>query len=451
MSVTKSAVGLRSRDRALFLIRLSIKIGFIFSWNTVVQKHILTLFLALLSILPAGLSCDKTETENAKPEASLEEALHARVMAATTRKIIDYQELTGRTAAVESVDLLAQVSGYLETINFKPGAFVRKGDVLFTLDSRVYKATLDEARADAEAKRADLKRLEAELARQKGLIEKNATSVQELELAVAERDARQAELDAATATAELAEINLNYATIHSPIDGIVSREQITVGNLVAAGTTLLTTVVAVDPVYLYFDVDERSLLEFRRQLKDASVINNDGIVVKFAIGDGAFDYEAKVDFSEPRVNETTGTLEFRSVAQNPVGDNGLRPLVPGLRARVLFPTSQEYEAVMIPEDAIVTDQSIKRAYVLTPDNGVEFRAIELGALQADNMRVVRSGLKAGERVVVDNLLRVRPDSKIDPEEVETKSTTQIIREDGTVVYEDGTTSNDDIYQWSLTR
>ena len=414
------------------------------------SPYFLALFLIIVVV--ASPSCDRLKPghkEDAKATQE-EEALPVHVMAATTRKIVDYDELTGRTSAVESVDVLAQVTGYLETINFTPGSFVHKGDALFTLDSRVYKATLDEARADVEAKRADLERLEAEFQRQQALIEKNATSQQQLELAVAERDARKAELNAALATAELAKIDLDYATIRSPIDGVVSREQITVGNLVTRGATKLTKVVAVDPIHVYFDVNERALLTFRRQLPKFENAGKD-LVVKFAVGDEDFDHEARVDFSEPILNETTGTLEFRAVAQNPVGDAGLRPLVPGLRVRVLFPTSPEYDAVLIPEEAVVTDQNVKRAYVLTPGNGVESRQIVLGPLQSDNMRVVREGLAPGERVIVDNLLRIRPNSIVDPMEVETKSTTQILREDGTYVYADGTTENDNIYQWSLER
>ncbi len=417
------------------------------------KKRLPFLFLIFLSLVVVSTSCDKLRPRHEEDERdaqNAEEAIPAHVMATTTRKITDYDELTGRTAAVESVDVLAQVTGYLETINFTPGSFVHKGDALFTLDSRVYKATVDEERADVAAKRADLERLEAALKRQQGLFEKNATSQQQLELAVAERDARQAELNAALASAELAEIDLDYATIRSPIDGVVSREQITVGNLVTKGSTLLTKVVAVDPIHVYFDVDERTLLVFRRQLAGLSQ-GGKGLTVKFAVGDGGFDYEANVDFSEPSLNETTGTLEFRSVAKNPVGADGLRPLVPGLRVRVLFPTSPEYEAVLVPEEAIVTDQNVKRVYVLTSANGIESRPIVLGPLQDDNMRVVKEGLEPGERVVVDNLLRIRPGVKIDPLELETKSTTQILREDGTYVLEDGSTTNDNIYQWSLER
>lgn len=416
------------------------------------KKPSFFLVLFLLSLVVSSTSCDRLKPrheENAR-ETNEEEAIPAHVMEATTRRIVDYNELTGRTAAVESVDVLAQVTGYLETINFTPGSFVHKGDVLFTLDSRVYKATLDEERADVAAKRADLERLEAELKRQQNLIEKNATSQQQLELAIAERDARKAELNAALASAELAQIDLDYATIRTPIDGVVSREQITVGNLVTKGATLLTKVVAVDPIYVYFDVDERTLLFFRRQLAGVEH-GKKGLVVKFAVGDGAFDHEANVDFSEPSLNETTGTLEFRSVANNPVGENGLRPLVPGLRVRVLFPTSPEYEAALIPEEAVVTDQNVKRVYVLTEGNMIESRQIVLGPLQDDNMRVVRYGLEKGERVVVDNLLRIRPGVRIDPIELETKSTTSILREDGTRVLEDGSTTNDNIYQISLER
>lgn len=423
------------------------------------------LLLFLITLVAYGTSCDKLVPKHEETHADAQEveALPVHFVTATTRAIVDYDELTGRTAAVEEVDVRAQVSGYLETINFTAGSFVHKGDVLFTLDSRVYKATLEKARADAEAKKADLERLEAELARQQGLIEKNATSQQQLELAVAECAQREAELEAALASAELAQINLDYATIKSPIDGVVSREKITVGNLVDDGVTLLTRVVKIDPLYVYFDVDERTLLEFRRQRQNVSAAENEKLRVKFAVGDGEFKFDAIVDFSEPQINATTGTLEFRSVAKNPLvnasGDQGAasddakiqHELIPGLRVRVLFPTSPEYEGVIVPEEAIVTDQDVKRVYVLTEQNGVDFRQVVLGPLQDDNMRVIKQGLEPGERVVVDNLLRLRPDSIVAPEEAAPQSSTKILREDGTFVYEDGSSSSDDIYQWSLTR
>ena len=423
------------------------------------------LLLFLITLVAYGTSCDKLAPKHEETHAAAQEveALPVRFVTATTRSIVDYDELTGRTAAVEEVDVRAQVSGYLETINFTAGSFVHKGDVLFTLDSRVYKATLEKARADAEAKKADLERLKAELARQQGLIEKNATSQQQLELAVAECAQREAELEAALASAELAQINLDYATIKSPIDGVVSREKITVGNLVDDGVTLLTRVVKIDPLYVYFDVDERTLLEFRRQRQNVGAAENEKLRVKFAVGDGEFKFDAIVDFSEPQINATTGTLEFRSVAKNPLvnasGDQGAasddakmqHELIPGLRVRVLFPTSPEYEGVIVPEEAIVTDQDVKRVYVLTEQNGVDFRQVVLGPLQDDNMRVIKQGLEPGERVVVDNLLRLRPDSIVAPEEAAPQSSTRILREDGTVVYEDGSSSSDDIYQWSLTR
>ena len=410
------------------------------------------LIAACLALLAFGaLSCARESIEKtAKQDAREEKAISARVAQATTRRIVDSVELPGRTEAVESVEVRAQVSGQLDEIAFQAGSFVRKGDVLFKLDTRVYRAILAQRKSDVEAKTADLNRLEAELARQKGLIDKNATSMQQLELAQAERDQCKAELDAAIANVERAQIDVDYGTIVSPIDGEVSREQITVGNLVTAGTTLLTKIVAVDPVHVFFDVDERALLIFRERLVKELGAPRD-FPVKFAVGDGAFDREATVDFAEPRVNETTGTLEFRAVASNPATETGARALVPGLRVRVLFPISPEYDAVLVPEEAIATDQNVKRVFVLTADNRAESRRVTLGALQEDNMRVVASGLSAGERVIVDNLLRVRDGSPIEPTEVPAASTTRIVREDGTIENADGTTEYDGLYEWSLER
>ena len=407
----------------------------------------LSLFLILTATLVA-LGC-AAQKERASDERKEDEAIPARVVAATTRPVVEYAELTGRTSAVESVDVRAQVSGYLESIDFKPGSFVRKGDVLFQLDPRVYKAIRDQRQSDVVAKEVELKQLDSDLKRQEALDSRNATSKQQLEQAQTNYDSCLAELDAARANLERAQIDLDYATIKSPIDGEVSREQITVGNLVSSGTTLLTRVVAVDPIHVFFDVDERSLLRFREESK--SLDADQQFSVKFAIGDGAFEREALVDFSEPRLNETTGTLEFRAVADNKPNEKGRRDLLPGLRLRVLFPVTPEYEAIVVPEEAIVTDQNVKRVYVLNESNAVVSTPITLGPLQDDNMRVVKSGLTAGDRVVCDNLLRIRPNSIIEPIESEPASTARIVREDGTIINADGTTEYDGLYEWSLER
>ena len=395
-----------------------------------------------------SLSCVQRQEERGGNKTEKDQAVPAHVVEAVARPITEYAELPGRTAAAESVEVRAQVSGYLESINFNAGAFVHKGDALFQLDSRVYRAVLAQRQSDVAAKRADLNRLEAELARQKGLIERNATSMQQLELAQAERDERAAELEAAVANVERAQIDLDYATIVAPIDGEVSREQITVGNLVTSGSTLLTHIVAVDPIHVFFDVDERALLLFRERVAKNNAHEKRPLVVKFAIGDGEFEREATVDFSEPRMNETTGTLEFRAVAENKPNESGVRDLIPGLRLRVLFPTSPQYDAVLVPEEAIITDQNVKRVYVLTSANSVESRVVTLGPLQPDNMRVVASGLQLGERVVVDNLLRIRPDSTIEPIDAPSESTTRIVREDGTIINRDGSVEYDGLYEWS---
>lgn len=403
----------------------------------------------LTLVLIANLSCvQRREERNAQQQ---DVAVPARVVETIARKITEYAELPGRSAAAESVEVRAQVSGYLESINFAAGSFVHKGDPLFTLDSRVYRAVLAQRQSDVDAKRADLNRLEAELKRQQGLIEKSATSMQQLELAQAERDERAAELEAAIANVERAKIDLDYTTIESPIDGEVSRERITVGNLVTVGSTLLTHIVAVDPIHVFFDVDERALLLYRERVAKENGASKGSLVVKFAIGDGEFDHEATVDFAEPKMNETTGTLEFRAVAENKPNEVGVRNLIPGLRLRVLFPTSPEYDAVLVPEEAIITDQNVKRVYVLGENNIVESRAVTLGPLQSDNMRVVATGLKLGERVVLDNLLRIRPNTVVEPIPVPSESTTRIVREDGVIINRDGTVEYDGLYEWSLER
>ena len=412
------------------------------------MKRLVAFSLFLSTVIFFLTSCGATKQDRAN-EKKEDETVVAHVVDAISRPVVEYSELTGRTAAVESVEVRAQVSGYLESINFKPGSFVHKGDVLFQLDSRVYQAVLDQRKSDVAAKEAELKQLDSDLARQHALDSRQATSKQQVEQAQTDYDTCLAQLEAARANLERAKIDLDYATIRAPIDGEVSREQITVGNLVSTGTTLLTNVVAVDPIHVFFDVDERSLLRFRDETKELAA--DEQLRVKFAIGDGAFDREAVVDFSEPRLNETTGTLEFRAVAENKPNENGRRDLLPGLRLRVLFPTTPEYEAILVPEEAIVTDQNVKRVYVLGENNTAEFTPVELGPLQDDNMRVIKSGLKLGDKVIVDNLLRIRPDSTIDPIPAPSQSTTRIVREDGTIINRDGTVEHDDLYEWSLQR
>ena len=412
------------------------------------MNRFISFSFALLSLVLLTSGCDLAKSD-APEEKKADEAIVAHVVDVISRPVVEYSELTGRAAAVESVEVRAQVSGYLESINFKPGSFVHKGDVLFQLDSRVYQAVLDQRESDVAAKEAELKQLDSDLARQHTLDSRQATSKQQVEQAQTDYDTCLAQLEAARANLERAKIDLDYATIRAPIDGEVSREQITVGNLVSTGSTLLTNVVAVDPIHVFFDVDERSLLRFREETKELAA--DEQLRVKFAIGDGAFDREAVVDFSEPRLNETTGTLEFRAVADNKPNENGRRDLLPGLRLRVLFPTTPEYEAVLVPEEAIVTDQNVKRVYALGENNTAEFTPVELGPLQDDNMRVIKAGLKPGDKVIVDNLLRIRPDSIIEPIPAPSQSTTRIVREDGTIINRDGTVEHDDLYEWSLQR
>lgn len=403
---------------------------------------------ALLLTLILAQGCAKP-TEEPKEKSKNDEAVPAHVVSAISRNVVEYSELTGRTEAVESVEIRAQVSGYLNSIDFKPGAFVHKGDVLFRLDPRIYSAVVAQRKSDVVAKEAELKQLDSDLKRQMTLDSRQATSKQQVEQAQTDYDTCVAQLEAARANLDRAQIDLDYATIVSPIDGEVSREQITVGNLVSSGTTLLTNVVAVDPVYVYFDVDERSLLKFREETKN--VKGGDNLVVKFAIGDGKYERQAKVDFSEPRINETTGTLEFRAVADNKPNEVGKRDLVPGLRLRVLFPITPEYEAVLVPEEAIITDQNVKRVYVLGPENKVVSTPVTLGPLQEDNMRVVKTGLNVGDKVITDNFLKIRANSTIEPIDAPSESTTRIVREDGTIVNRDGSTEYDGLYEWSLER
>ncbi|MDO5581030.1 MAG: efflux RND transporter periplasmic adaptor subunit [Planctomycetia bacterium] len=387
-------------------------------------------FLACL-ILLTGCP-DKKETQKNSSAAPLE----VSVVSPINRKIIDYDTFVGRTAAVETVEIRAQVSGYLEEIHFQAGTEVKKGDILFTLDSRVYKAVLAQCESDVAACEARLKRLESELLRAEELLPGKVISKSEYDLALADHDECAAQYAAAKANLDKARIDVDYTSIRSPIDGVVSRELITTGNLVSAKNTLLTTVVSMDPLHVFFDIDERTLLDLapQRYEKEQNDQEKSRRSIRFGVVENTdFPNEAQIDFVEPQVNSTTGTMEMRAVYKNERIEHGIFRMMPGLHVYVKIPTSDPYEGLLIPEETIQTDQSVKYVFVVGPDNKAKFRRIQPGALQKDNMRAIRSGLKKEDRIIADNLLRIRPDIPVKPIPAKSESTVKIVREDGRII------------------
>lgn len=343
---------------------------------------------------------------NSKTEAAASAPAGPPVSAAVVieKPVLESQEFSGRLEAVETVEIRPRVSGYITAVNFKPGAEVKKGDVLFVIDPRPYQAEADRAGASANAARAraDLARLE--LQRAERLLADKAIAQREFD----EKAAAQKELDASARAAqaqyEAARLNLSYTRITAPIDGRVSKAEITLGNLVDA-SAVLTSVVSTDRIYASFDGDEQTYLRVGARAQRAQPA-----VVKVGLAnEEGFPHEGKLEFVDNQLDARTGSVRMRATLANPD-----RSLAPGLFARVQVGSGVANNAIVINDRAVGTDQSRKYVVVVGADGKAEYRPVTLGPV-VDGMRVVRSGLKAGEKIVVNGLQRVRPGAPVTPQ------------------------------------
>jgi RND family efflux transporter MFP subunit len=325
------------------------------------------------------------------------------------REVTDYADFTSRTAAVNSVELRARVSGYLDRVNFKEGALVQKGDVLFEIDPRTYQAVLRKAEGDLATVEARLQRLEADLGRARRMIASGAIGQEEYDKIAGDRGEAAAARGAARAAVERTRLDVGFTKVTAPVSGRISRYYVTVGNLVSAGDqtpgTLLTTIVSVDPMYAYFDVDERTVQRVKQLIREGQLRSPDDGEIPVWLGlanEDGLPHRGTVNFVDNQVNAKTGTLRVR-------GDfpNKDEALSPGYFARVRVPISAPHRALLISERALDTDQGQKIVYVVDRDNRVSSRPVRLGALH-DGLREITDGLKPGERVIVNGLQQVRP-------------------------------------------
>ena len=331
------------------------------------------------------------------------------------REVVEWDEYTGRLESPETVEIRARVSGYLDKVHFKEGKEVKKGDVLITIDRRPYQAELD--RADADHQRAES---QAELAkndaeRAKRLIATKAISEEDYDTKTRTYASALATVRSARAALDSARLNLEFTEIRAPIDGRIGRALVTEGNLVSgglggAGATMLTTIVSQDPLHCYVDVDERSILKYlqlRREGKRVSARDAE-IPVEVALADETgFPHKGYVDFVDNKVDPATGTVRCRGVIAN--SDHSLGP---GFFARLRVPGSGRYPALLLPDRALGSDQSQKFVYVVNAEKKVEFRPVKIGPI-IDGLRVVTGGVKPGEQVIVEGLIRVRPGIVVD--------------------------------------
>lgn len=345
------------------------------------------------------------------------------VAAPVEREVIDFDEYTGRIAAVEEVEVRARVRGYLVKINFTEGVEVKEGDVLFEVDPRPFQAELDAAKGQVAQWEAKLARAEADVARNERLLPKGAASQKDLDSAIADRGEARAAIQSALAAVKRAALDVEFATVTAPVSGRVSRASVTRGNLVNAGggeATLLTKIVSYNPIYVYFDIDERALVQYQQEVRKRASgservtnVREAKIPVQLGLaGESGFPHEGVVDFSNNQVNSQTGTIQVRGVFAN-----ANRLFTPGLFARVRVSVGDKYQAVLVPERAIGTDQGQKYLLAVNDKNVVEYRAVTLGRLH-DSLRVIREGLKPGELVIVNGIQRARPGLTVTPQRVE---------------------------------
>jgi multidrug efflux system membrane fusion protein len=328
-------------------------------------------------------------------------------------------EFTGRTDAVQSVGMRARVTGYLTTVKFKEGTEVKKDEVLFVIDRRPYEAQLEQARSQVGVAEAQHQLAVATLARAKQLLEKNAISQQEVDQDKAAVDQAAAQIRAAQANVKVFELNLEFTEVRTPIAGKVSRYFYTIGNLIIQDQTLLTTVVSVDPIYAYFDMDERTVLRIRKEINEGRIkarLHVDDIPVEMGLdGEEGYPHTGSIDFVNNVVNPSTGTVAVRGEFKNPEPENGRRLITPGMFVRVRLPIGEPKPSLLVVDRALGSDQGLKFVYVIDAENKVQYRRVTPGPLQDDGLRVIEEGLKEDDQVVVGALPQLRPRMVVDPE------------------------------------
>lgn len=321
------------------------------------------------------------------------------------QRVVDWDAFSGRFEAPQTVNVRARVSGYLDAVHFEDGAMVEEGQPLFTIDPRPYQAAVQAARGQVEQARAQVEQTEQALARAKELAAAQAVSEQSLEDARAAYQQAQAALSAARANLNAAELDLQFTQVAAPISGRVSDRRVDRGNLVSS-QDLLTTIVSVDPIHFAFDVSEAALLNYQR-----NNLTLEGAAADIRLqGESDYRWEGEVTFADNMIDPSTGTLRARAEVPNPAGF-----LRPGMYGDARVQGSAPYEAILVPQTAVMADATRRIVYVVGEDGAAQARPVELGPLSGD-LRVVKSGLEPDDRVVIDGLQRIaRPGMPVDPQ------------------------------------
>lgn len=329
------------------------------------------------------------------------------------RPITRYLEATGNTAAVKSVDLVARVQGFLETIDYKDGTFVKAGTTLFTIEPETYKLKLEQAQAAEVGAQATVKQAEADFKRQTDLVARQAVSQATLDTSTSTRDNAQSGLQQAQVNTRIAAVNYGYTKVAAPFDGIVTAHLASVGELVGATSpTQLATIVALDPIWVNFNVNEQDVLRVRAEARRLGMTPTELTRLPVEVGlqtEQGYPHRGNLDYASPTVNQSTGTLAVRGLIPNPD-----RVLLPGFFVRVRVPIEEQKNALLVPDSALGSDQGGRYVLVVNGDNTVEQRKVQIGQIDA-GLRVIESGLKPDDRVVIAGLLRAIPGQKVEPQ------------------------------------
>ena len=363
--------------------------------------------LGLIALVVVGCG------DSGKPSPTANQPPAVVVVQPTEKDLADFVEFTGRTDAVESVEIRARVSGYLTKIDFKPGKEVEAGALLFEIDPRPYDAELERSEGTLATAEASIKQAAAEMVRAESLRSKGVSTQSDYDKAVADLAHATASVQSTKASVTKARLDQQFTRVIAPISGRIGRELITEGNLVTADNTQLTTIVSLDPIYAYFDVDERTLLEIMQRIKDKkmeSARERDDVEVRLALAnETGFPHVGVIDVVDNRVDVSTGTMQIR--ARFP---NSNRALIPGLFVRIQFQMGPPRSRLLIPERALLQQQGQRYVYVVTSEDKIDRRNVTVGR-RDDSLRVIESGLEQGDRVVLKGQQRVRPGVKVKAE------------------------------------
>ena len=394
-----------SRDRQLLSkLRRAVSLG-----ERIGRAGPVAAFLAANMLLTGCFEDEPAAQASAPPPPAV------TVAKPVVKEIVEDDEFTGRFEAVSEVDVRARIGGYLQTVEFVDGQIVQEGDLLFTIDSRPIQTALTEAKAELDSAHAALTNAKADLDRAEELLKSGNISIQTVDERRLVNRAAQARVNSAEAAVARGELDMEYTQIRAPLTGRIDRTYLTEGNLIEANSTVLTTIVSTDPIYFYFDVDERSYLAYARDARErgTNLQEGSGLPVKILLADGgATPFDGLLDFSENRLDAASGTMRVRAVVPN-----SNLVLLPGLFGQVNVPGSLPYRAVLLPDEAIASDLDRRIVYVVDDQGVVSPTLVRLGP-KIDGYRIIRDGLTGDETVVIAGLMRVRPGVTVTPEMVE---------------------------------